>query len=112
MFKEFYKKDSVEEPVRDLVSRRMLGHHGGLMILEVYFHKASEDYALHSHPHEQIAYVLKGSFEFLNQETGKKCILSQGDSIYFEPNSVHGGKPLEDDSVLLDIFTPQREDFL
>ena len=112
MLKEFYKKDSVEEPVRDLVSRRMLAHHGGLMILEVYFHKASEDYALHTHPHEQIAYVLKGSFEFLIQDTGEKCILSQGDSIYFEPNSVHGGKPLEDDSVLLDIFTPQREDFL
>ena len=109
--KIFYNKDCQEKPAKDLVSRKILAHHGGMMACEVYFHKASDDYGLHSHPHEQIAYVVKGSFEFLNQDTGETFVVHQGDSIYFMPNSVHGGKPLEDDSILLDIFTPQREDF-
>jgi len=112
MQKTFYKKEAKKETVREGVSRKILAHHGGLMTVEVTFHKASEDYGLHSHPHEQIAYVLKGSFEFLIQDTGETCTVTEGDSIYFMPNSVHGGKPLEDESVLLDIFTPQREDFL
>lgn len=112
MHKEFYLTDAKNEIVRDTVSRKILAHHGGLMMVEVTFQKASDDYGLHSHPHEQIAYVLKGSFEFLIKDTGATCILSEGDSIYFMPNSVHGGKPLEDNSVLLDVFTPQREDFL
>ena len=109
---EFYNRNIQETPVRDSVSRKVLAHKGELMIVEVCFHKASEDYGLHSHLHQQIAYVVKGSFEFLIQDTGKTCVLNAGDSIYFEPNVVHGGKPLVDDSVLLDVFTPQREDFI
>ena len=91
------------------LTRKILAHHGTMMMVEVAFEKASDDPGLHSHPHEQIAYVLNGRFEFINGS--KSSFLEKGDSIYFAPNIVHGGKPLEDNSVLLDIFTPQREDF-
>jgi quercetin dioxygenase-like cupin family protein len=107
----FFNKDAYVQTKSEAMTRKVLAHHGNLMAVEVHFHKASDDPGLHSHPHEQIAYVLKGSFEFI--VGGKSAgVLEAGDSIYFEPDIVHGGKPLEDGSVLLDVFNPQRKDFL
>jgi len=109
---EFYYQNAYKHVDNEVMTRRVLSHAGGLMLVEVIFHKAGDDYGLHAHPHEQIAVITKGSFEFINQQTGNVCILNEGDSIYFEPNVVHGGKPLVDGATLLDIFTPQRDDFL
>ena len=106
----FYYKDAPVQAKSEAMTRKLLARNGGLMMVEVHFHKASDDPGLHSHPHEQIAYVLKGRFEFI--VNGESSFLGEGDSIYFEPDVVHGGKPLEDDSILLDVFTPQRDDFL
>ena len=90
------------------VTRKVLAHGGGMLAAEVSFKKDSIG-ALHSHPHEQIGYVLEGSFE-LNMN-GEKYIIKKGDTYYTEPNLEHGVVALED-GKLLDIFTPQREDFL
>ena len=43
---EFYNKSIQETPIRESVSRKVLAHKGELMIVEVYFHKASDDYGL------------------------------------------------------------------
>ena len=104
-----YYKEAPVQTTSEAMTRKLLAHQGGLMMVEVVFHKASDDPGLHNHPHEQIAYVTKGSFEFVVE--GKSSVLSVGDSIYVAPNVVHGGKPLEDGSTLLDVFTPQRDDF-
>lgn len=90
------------------VSRRILATGGKMMAVEVAFKKGAVG-AVHNHPHEQISYVLKGSFEF--QCEGKKETIKAGDSYYTTPNQPHGVVALED-GILLDIFTPQREDFL
>lgn len=90
------------------VSRKILAAGGKLMAVEVSFEKGAVG-ASHTHPHEQISYVLKGSFEFHSE--GKKEIIKAGDSYYTTPNQPHGVTALED-GILLDIFTPQREDFL
>lgn len=91
------------------VTRKMLGRGGTLMMTEVAFEKGAVG-AIHAHPHEQISYVLQGSFHFhLN---GSTYTVSKGDSIYIPSDAPHGVTALEDDSIILDIFTPQREDFL
>lgn len=90
------------------VSRKVLAHDGTMLAAEVSFKKGSIG-AMHSHPHEQIGYVLEGSFE-LNMD-GEKYIIKKGDTYYTKPNLQHGVVALED-GKLLDIFTPQREDFL
>ncbi|MGE5605631.1 MAG: cupin domain-containing protein [Bacteroidota bacterium] len=90
------------------VTRRILAAGGKMMAVEVLFKKGAVG-AVHTHPHEQIGYVLKGSFEL--QSEGKKEIIKAGDSYYTTPNQPHGVVALED-GILLDIFTPQREDFL
>lgn len=99
-----------EQTKTEAMTRRMLASEGGLMMVEVEFHKASDDPGFHSHPHEQIAYVRKGKFEFIVD--GVSSILTEGDSVYVKPNVTHGAKPLVDGATFLDVFTPQREDFL
>jgi quercetin dioxygenase-like cupin family protein len=90
------------------VSRKIVAVGGKIMAVEVYFAKGAIG-ALHSHLHEQISYVVKGSFEAtIGSET---TIIRAGDSYYIPPDLIHGVAALED-GLLLDVFTPQREDFL
>lgn len=91
------------------VTRKILGRGGTLMMVEVTFEKGAVG-PNHIHPHEQATYVAKGSFEF-NIE-GEKKIIKQGDSVYIPSKADHGCQALEEKSILVDIFTPQREDFL
>jgi len=90
------------------VKRKILATGGGMMTVQFTFDRGSIG-ALHSHPHEQIGFVVKGKFEFTLE--GKASILDVGDSYYVPSGAVHGAKALED-GILLDVFTPQREDFL
>ena len=104
----FLSKDLELEYADQGIQRRMTAHHDNLMCVEVHFEKGAIG-AMHSHPHEQITYVLSGKFEF--NIDGKKVILEKGDSTYKQPGIVHGAVCLEA-GVLLDIFTPARQDFL
>lgn len=101
-------KDIAKQSVEKGVSRKMLAFGGSMMLVEVTFEKGATG-ALHSHFHEQASYIHKGVFEF--EIEGNKQIVREGDSIYIPKNSMHGVVALED-SVIIDVFTPQREDFL
>lgn len=90
------------------VTRKVLAHDGTMLAAEVSFKKGSVG-AVHTHPHEQIGYVLEGSFE-LNMN-GEKTVITKGDTYYTKPDLPHGVVALED-GKLLDVFTPQRADFL
>ena len=94
--------------LNDKSRRKILAHAGTQMMVEVTFDKGGEG-APHRHPHEQITYVAQGRFLFTVE--GEDSIVEKGDSLYFPPNALHGCTALED-GVLVDIFTPQREDFL
>ena len=99
-------------PSRDLgggVSRKILSWGGKLMMVEVTMQKGGRG-EVHTHPHEQISYIAAGSFEFTVGD--EKQIVHAGDSLYVAPNLPHGTLSLEDGSVVVDIFTPIREDFL
>jgi quercetin dioxygenase-like cupin family protein len=90
------------------VQRKILSHSGQLMAVEFQFDKGGVG-TVHSHPHEQIGYIVKGSFEL--EIDGEKQILQAGDTYYAAPNIPHGVVALED-GVIFDVFTPIREDFL
>ena len=53
---------------------------------------------------------MKGSFEVTLGD--EKKILGPGDCFYVKADVPHGVKALEDGGILLDIFTPMREDFI
>src|SRR6266567_4244278 len=64
----------------------------------------------HSHAHEQMSLVISGRVRFFIE--GKERIAVPGDVLHFPSNCVHGATMMEDEVVLIDIFTPLREEFL
>lgn len=90
------------------VSRKILAHVPSVMMVEVHFIKGAVG-EVHAHENEQISYIIKGSFQV--EIEGKKEVLKIGDTFYARPNAFHGVTALED-SIILDVFTPEREDFL
>jgi|LGVE01.1.fsa_nt_gb quercetin dioxygenase-like cupin family protein len=90
------------------ITSRIMGNGGNLMMVENVFVKgAIAD--VHAHPHEQSGYIVKGKFEFtLGEEV---VILEKGESFYVEPNLLHGCVALED-GIVVDTFSPMREDFI
>lgn len=90
------------------VTRRVLAYTDGLMCVENTFEKGAVG-SLHSHPHTQITYVVSGEFAFTID--GEERIVRKGDTMLKEHGVIHGCTCLEA-GVLLDIFTPMREDFV
>jgi quercetin dioxygenase-like cupin family protein len=93
----------------DKVSRKVLLHQNSMMLVEFTFKKGGIGQP-HSHgKHEQIGYLAKGVFEVTVGD--EKKMLSVGDSYYAAKNEIRGVVALED-GILVDTFTPIREDFL
>jgi quercetin dioxygenase-like cupin family protein len=66
--------------------------------------------AVHSHPHEQITLVERGRVRFTVD--GRDYVASPGDVLHFQSGCLHGATILDEEAVLMDIFSPIREDFL
>jgi unsaturated pyranuronate lyase len=64
--------------------------------------------ARHSHPHEQMVYVVSGHLVF--QHPGGQFEAKSGDSFLVPGGVEHQASALEDSEVL-DVFTPYREDY-
>lgn len=90
------------------VTRRVLCHLPQQMMVEVGFETGAQG-APHRHPHVQCTYVLRGRFAFTIE--GERREVGPGDTLAFAPNEEHGCVCLEQ-GALLDVFTPQRDDFL
>lgn len=91
------------------VQRKILSYSKKLMICELLFEKDAVG-AIHSHPHEQIGYLVSGSLIF-KEEGQEDVVLHAGDDYQVAPNVKHGIVALEP-TKLIDIFTPYREDFV
>jgi quercetin dioxygenase-like cupin family protein len=90
------------------VRRKVMAYGDELMGVYVEF-KRDAIGALHSHPHVQITYIQSGSFAVhIGSETRE---LGAGDFYYIPPHVVHGVEARED-SILIDVFTPMREEFV
>lgn len=64
----------------------------------------------HSHPHEQISYVVSGEVNLFIKD--KTIRLEPGDMFAVPPNVPHGIQLLSEKARLVDTFCPIREDFL
>jgi quercetin dioxygenase-like cupin family protein len=101
-------KDLPWEELGQGVRRKIMAHDEKLMLVKVEFEKGAIG-ALHHHPHIQITHVESGQFEV--DVEGEKKILSAGDAFYIPSNEVHGVICLQA-GVLIDVFSPRRDDFL
>ncbi|MBI6529243.1 cupin domain-containing protein [Proteus vulgaris] len=104
----FIDKEIETEDVEPGITRKILSRSPEMMIVKVFFDKDIQG-KKHNHPHEQMVYILSGSFEYSIENQIK--ILHEGDSVYISSEKYHSCKSLSE-GVLLDIFTPSRDDFL
>jgi quercetin dioxygenase-like cupin family protein len=65
---------------------------------------------VHTHPHEQITLVERGTVRFT--VAGEDRLSSAGDILHFPSHCQHGATVLDEEVVLIDIFSPVREEFL
>ena len=63
----------------------------------------------HSHPNEQLAYVVQGALKF--QVEGREVVVRAGEVLCIPPDLPHQAEALED-TIDLDIFTPPRADWI
>ena len=103
-----FDKNIKEEDVGEGVTRKILGYDDTIMMVKAVFEEGSIGY-VHAHPHSQVTFVESGTFDFMiGPETQR---LVAGDSTYIPPGIDHGAVCVEA-GMLLDIFSPVREDFL
>jgi quercetin dioxygenase-like cupin family protein len=90
------------------LTRRVLAYNEKLFLAE---HQMAGGWvgSVHSHPHEQIVYVVSGHLRVTCQ--GKTFDLRAGDSFVVRGGIAHGASAVED-SVVVDVFTPCREDYI
>jgi quercetin dioxygenase-like cupin family protein len=92
--------------------RRRITHLDNVMVVVCDFTNgpATEPDPPHSHPHEQITYVVQGElFLFLGEE---KHHLTEGDVFSVPPDLPHCIQTISSHVRLIDCFSPIREDFL
>ncbi|HWK47491.1 MAG TPA: cupin domain-containing protein [Stellaceae bacterium] len=64
----------------------------------------------HSHPNEQIAYIVSGTIRFF--VGGQEHLMGAGGLLVIPPNVEHWGEVVGDEPVLnLDVFTPRRPEY-
>ena len=98
---------SITEPEPGL-QREVLVHRPALMLVRHQMRKGWRG-TRHHHTHEQMVYVIKGRIRAKVENVWLDA--AEGDNFIVTPNAQHEAEALED-SVVLDIFTPAREDYL
>lgn len=103
-----FEKETAWQDLGGGVQRQIMGYNDNLMMVKVKFETDAIG-SPHQHPHTQITYVASGVFKFTTD--GETKIVKAGDGVYIKPDVLHGCECLEA-GVLIDTFSPLREDFL
>ena len=107
--KAFFRGEQTpRESVGEGLIRQLFGYDSSILMARVEFDTGAVG-TVHSHLHSQVSYVESGEFDVYID--GVETRLGPGDSFYVAPNLEHGAvcrKP----GVLIDVFSPVREDFL
>ena len=90
------------------LKRQQLGYNHELMAVKIWFEEGAIGYN-HAHRHSQVTYVVEGEFHF--NIDGVTTIMKAGDSCLIQPWADHGAT-CPTGGILIDMFSPPREDFL
>lgn len=96
------------EDVDKGMRRKIMAYDDKLMLVRVEF-EAGGVGTLHQHYHSQITHVESGMFEV--EIAGEKRVLKTGDAFCIPSNVLHGVVCLQA-GILIDAFSPMREDFI
>lgn len=81
------------------------GLHMTMGLIEI---KAGSNLPEHSHPHEQITYILEGQ---LNMKIDGELVELSAGMFYIIPSNVLHGAVAVSDCKVIDVFNPVREDY-
>lgn len=105
----FIKNEDIQwDNIDTKVRRKIMAYDEKLMVVKVEFEEGGVG-SLHKHYHSQITHIESGVFEI--EVNGEKKILKAGDCFYIPPNTIHGAV-CNQKGVLIDVFSPMREDFI
>jgi quercetin dioxygenase-like cupin family protein len=96
------------QPINELIRRKIFAPGESIMSMLVEFKQGGLG-PEHSHPHEQLGFVISGKIEITI--AGVVHVVSTGEQIYVPGEQLHSVKALED-TQLLETFTPLRQDLL
>jgi quercetin dioxygenase-like cupin family protein len=96
-----------EEKITDQISRKILFGEKGMIVW--WSMKAGAHAAAHRHPHEQVFWVLKGRMDFRLGAERRMCHPGEVGVI---PGGVEHEAWFPEDTEVVDVFAPPREDFL
>jgi quercetin dioxygenase-like cupin family protein len=97
------------EPVEMVpgVWRRTLGYGQRLMVVQTTLEEGAV-VPVHGHPHEQITYIVEGQLTM--EMGGQTYTLGPGDSLLLPGDVEHGATAIER-TLVIDTFSPPREDY-
>ncbi len=95
------------EQVREGVFRRFVA---GEMVMVAQFRLLKgAKVPMHSHHNEQLSYVFEGVLKFI-LEDGDEQVVKKGEILVIPSNLAHAAEAVED-SFVMDVFAPPREDW-
>ncbi len=96
-----------EERINDKIVRKVVAGEQGMLVW--WNIKAGAHAAAHQHPHEQIVWMLKGRMDF--RIGHERRSMGPGD-IAVIPGGVEHEGFFPEDTEVVDLFAPPRDDFL
>lgn len=101
-------QDGKESVPESGLKRRVLAYNDKLFLAE---HEMVKGWVgtVHSHPHEQIVYVVRGHLKISCQE--ETFDVRTGDTFVVRGGVEHGASAVQD-SLVVDVFTPCRKDYI
>jgi quercetin dioxygenase-like cupin family protein len=96
-----------QERISDKISRKVAA--GDKAMIVWWTIKAGAHIAAHKHPHEQIFWLRKGRMDFRIADDMRSCVA--GDFAVI-PGGVEHEAWFPEDTEVIDVFGPPREDFL
>ena len=96
------------EDLGNCIKRKIYGYDDQIMLVKAKF-EAEAVGVMHEHYHAQVTYVESGVFEMTIGD--EKKTIRKGDGYYVPPHAVHGCV-CKEPGILIDVFSPHREDFM
>jgi len=103
-------KEKKWEKVNEHISRKVVKKNHIMMVM--YRLDPHQIWPPEIHEAEQGGYIFQGKVELRLPRTRQKLLLESGDGYLIESNVPHSWKTLEEETILMDIFSPPREELL
>jgi quercetin dioxygenase-like cupin family protein len=100
--------DQIKEDVLNPLAGRKALHGKKITLARFRFDKGNK-VAMHHHPNDQITTVVSGLVRMVVD--GEEFLLKAGEMALVPPDVPHGNEALED-TVIIEIFSPVREDWI